>query len=40
MSSAIPGSLEEIEICSNIITSDDQVIIISSINLDNTDLEI
>ena len=40
MSSAIPGSLEEIETCSNIITSDDQVIIISFINLDNTDLEI
>jgi len=39
MFSAIPGSLEEIEICSNVITSDGPVIIISSINLDVTDLE-
>lgn len=39
MSSAILGSLAEMEISSNIITSDDPVIIISSVNLDVTDLE-
>lgn len=39
MSSAIPGSLADIETSSNIITSDDPLIIISSVNLDVTDLE-